>query len=97
MPQLPQTPTLKELLSKDELALESWGGIWAPAGTPAAVVEVLFNALQKLYNEPAVRTDHEAAGTAVSLSASPAEFRQFVEQETAKYDRLVKAIGLSTN
>ena len=97
LPQLPQVPTLKEAFSKDELALDSWGGIWAPAGTPAAAVDVLFQAFHKLYSDPAVRTDHEAVATFVSLSQSPAEFRQFMEQETAKYDRLVKAIGLTTN
>lgn len=95
--QLPNVPTLKEALGKDELVLESWGGIWAPAGTPAAVIDVLFRAYQKLYNDPAVRADHEAAGAFVSLNASPAEFSQFVAQETAKYDKLVKATNLNVN
>ena len=97
MPQLPNVPTLKEVLGKDELALESWGGIWAPAGTPAPVTDTLFKALQKLYNDPAVRSDHEAGGSFVSLSASPQEFRQYIELETVKYERLVKATGLNTN
>lgn len=94
--QLPNVPTLKEALGKDELAIESWSGIWAPAGTPAAVVDVLFRAYQKLYSDPAIRADHLAAGAAVALSESPAEFSRFVESETAKYQRLVKATGIST-
>lgn len=95
--QLPNVPTLKEALGKDELVLESWGGIWAPAGTPPAVVEVLFKAYQKLYADPALRAEHEAAGTLVSLSASPAEFTQFMMAETSKYERLVKATNLMVN
>ena len=95
MPQLPNVPTLKEAFGKDELALESWGGIWAPAGTPAPVLDVLFKAYVKLYSDPAIRVDHEAAGAPVSLSASPAEFSKFMETETAKYERIVKATGLS--
>jgi tripartite-type tricarboxylate transporter receptor subunit TctC len=97
LPQLPNVPTQKEALGKDELALESWSGIWAPAGTPDAVVDVLFKAFQKVYSEPAVRAENEAAGTFVSQNASPAEARRFVEQETLKYERLVKAVGLTGN
>ncbi len=95
MPQLPNVPTLKEAFGKDELALESWGGVWAPAGTPAAVIDLLFKAYTKLYSDAAIRADHEAAGAPVSLSASPAEFGKFMAQETAKYERIVKATGLS--
>ncbi len=97
LPQLPQVPTLREIFGKDELVLESWGGIWAPAGTPAAALDVLFKAYAKLYIDPAVRAEHEAAGAPVSLSASPAEFGKFMEAETAKYERIVKATNLATN
>lgn len=95
MAQLPNVPTLKEVFGKDELALESWGGIWAPAGTPAPVLDVLFKAYVKLYSDPAIRADNEASGALVSLNVSPAEFSKFVETETAKYERIVKATGLS--
>jgi len=97
LPQLPQVPTLKEALGKDELALESWGGVWVPAGTPAPVVDVLFKAFTRLFQDPQIRTDHESAGAYVALSASPAEYARFMETETAKFERLVKAIGLNTN
>ena len=95
MSQLPNVPTLKELFGKDELVIESWSGIWAPVGTPAPVLELLFKAYAKLYSDPAIRADHEAAGAPVSLSASPAEFSKFIDAETAKFERIVKAIGLN--
>lgn len=94
--QLPAMPTLREATGKDDLVIETWGGYWAPAGTPAAVVDVLFKAFQKLYADPAVRADQEAAGTLVSLSSSPAEFTREIAADTAKYERLVKATGLSS-
>jgi tripartite-type tricarboxylate transporter receptor subunit TctC len=97
MQQLPNVPTLKEVFGKDELVLESWGGIWAPAGTPPAVLDVLFKTYAKLYSDPTIRAEHEAAGAPVSLSASPAEFSKFMEAETAKYERIVKATGLNGN
>lgn len=92
---LPQVPTLKEATGKDELVLDAWSGFWAPAGLPAAVADVWFKALQQVYSDPPVRTEHEAAGTLVALSSSPAEFTRFIEAETVKYQQLVKATGLS--
>lgn len=94
---LPNVPTLKEALSKEELVIETWGGYWAPAGTPPNVVEVLFKALLKLSNDPATLADFEAAGATVSISASPADFSKEVSTDSLKYERLVKAIGLTNN
>ena len=95
MPAYPNLPTLREALGKDELAMDAWGGFWAPAGTPAEVVDVLFRAFAKLYQDPQVRADNEAAGSLVALSASPSEFHQFMESETLKFQRLVKSANLS--
>lgn len=95
--QLPQVPTLREALGKEELALSSWGGVWAPAGTPAEVVDVLFRAYRQTYADPAVRADHEAAGVLVELSASPADFGRFMAEETRKYERIVQAARLGTS
>jgi tripartite-type tricarboxylate transporter receptor subunit TctC len=94
---LPNVPTLKEALGKDDLVIETWGGYWAPAGTPAAVVDVLFKALQKLSNDPATLADFDAAGASLSVSASPADFTREVTADVLKYERLVKAIGLTNN
>jgi tripartite-type tricarboxylate transporter receptor subunit TctC len=95
--QLPNVPTLREAFGNDDLALESWGGFWVPAGTPPTTIDVLFRAFQKVYADPAVRADNEAAGSVIALSASPAEFSQFVAQETLKYEKLVKATNLGVN
>lgn len=95
--QFPNVPTLKEALGKDDLVLDSWGGIWAPAGTPPATVDTLFKAYQKVYEIADIVAFHNAAGSLVSLSRSPAEFTQFVSQEAVKYERLVRAINLVGN
>ncbi len=95
MPQFPNLPTLREALNNDELAMDPWGGFWAPASTPAEIVDVLFRAFQKVYQDPVVRADNEAAGSIIALSQSPAEFRQFMEAETIKFQRLVKAANLA--
>ena len=96
MPALPGVPTLAEVFKTQELALDAWFGLWAPAGTPPAIVDVLFKATVKAYEDPALRTDSEAVGAIVALSASPAEFTRFMQAETVKLDKIVKAANLTT-
>lgn len=96
MAAFPNVPTLVEVFRTSDLALVAWEGIWAPAGTPADVVDILFRALVKTYADAGVRADSEAAGATVSTSASPGEFTKFVEAETLKFEKLVKAANLRT-
>lgn len=92
---LPQVPTLLELLGSHDLVLDAWFGLWAPAGTPAETVQVLFKALHKSFEDAALRKETEASGTVVSLSPSPQDFAKFMQAETTKFDKLVKAAKLS--
>jgi tripartite-type tricarboxylate transporter receptor subunit TctC len=96
VPALPDVPTLVEALKAPELAVDAWFGLWAPAGTPAAVVDTVFKAVAKAHEDGALRKDTEAAGSLVALSASPAEFTKFIDAETLKFEQLVKAAKLST-
>ena len=91
----PNVPTLVETFGTPDLALDAWFGLWAPAGTPSRVVDALFKAVTKTYEDAALRADSEAAGAPIALSASPAEFTKFIEVETVKFERIVKAAGLS--
>jgi tripartite-type tricarboxylate transporter receptor subunit TctC len=95
MAALPNVPTLVEVFKTQDLALDSWFGLWAPAGTPPKVVDVLFEAVVKTYDDPTLRADSEASGAMVALSSSPSEFTKFMELETVKLDKLVKAAHLS--
>jgi tripartite-type tricarboxylate transporter receptor subunit TctC len=96
MAALPDVPTLVETFNTPDLALDAWFGLWAPAGTPKAVVDTLFAATGKAYADPALRADTESVGGLVALSQSPAEFTQFIEAETVKFRTLVKAAHLGS-
>jgi tripartite-type tricarboxylate transporter receptor subunit TctC len=91
---LPDVPTLVEALGSQDLALDAWFGLWAPANTPGSVVDTLFRAVTKAYEDPALRKETENDGAVVALSGSPAEFTRFVVAETAKFDKIVKAAHL---
>ena len=95
IPSLPDVPTLVEVLKAPDLALEAWFGLWAPAGLPPKVLDLLFKAVVKTYEDPTLRADSEAAGTPVALSSSPAEFTTFMQAETLKFEKIVKAAQLS--
>ncbi|MGE3863419.1 MAG: Bug family tripartite tricarboxylate transporter substrate binding protein, partial [Burkholderiaceae bacterium] len=82
-PSLPEVPTLREVFGRDDLVLDAWMGIWAPAGLPEPVRSKLFEALNRVQEDAALRAVYEKAGALVRSSASPAEFTRFIESETA--------------
>ena len=95
MSSLPDVPTLGEVLDAPDFALEAWFGLWAPAGLSPKVQDILFKAVVKTYEDPGLRADHEATGTPIALSSSPAEFTRFIQAETVKFEEIVKAAQLS--
>ena len=58
-------------------------------------MDILFKAVVKTYEDPSLRADSEAAGAPVALSSSPAEFTNFMQAETLKFEKIVKAAQLS--
>ncbi|MBX9715693.1 MAG: tripartite tricarboxylate transporter substrate binding protein, partial [Burkholderiaceae bacterium] len=90
--QFPKAPTVAEsgLPGYDATG---WHALFAPAGTPAAIVRQLSDAVVKGFKEPDVRDlfekqDLEAApGTPEALGA-------LVRSDATKWAKLIKAIGL---
>lgn len=91
---LPEVPTLKELYGEDLFVQESWGGLWAPANTPAPVIQQLFQATRKAFSDPELRAHYVAAGTEPELSESPEAFARFMKAETQKWSRLIQMAGV---
>ena len=93
--ELPDVPTLNELMKNDLTVQESWFGIWAPAKTPAPVLKQLHTALLKVAALPAIRSAYEAVGNEVVPSESPEAFAAFVKSETRKWADIVKLTGVT--
>ena len=93
LPSLPDTPTMKELYGDELCVQESWGGLWAPAGTPAPVIAKLFAATRQAMADPGLRAQFQAGGSEVELSASPEEFATFMKAESAKWAKLLQISG----
>ena len=99
LPQLPEVPTLHELMGKNELAVqESWFGMWAPAKTSPDIIATLYAAMRKTVGTPSVQAAFEAAGNEANLMGeSPQAFTAFVRSENRKWADVVKLTGVTTN
>lgn len=95
LPGLPQVPTLNEALGRTDLELDSWSGIWAPAGVPKPVVARLHAAFLKALNDPATRDFYQKAGAVIDPTPSPEAFDRFVADETTKYRQIVQKNHIS--
>ncbi|WP_051237362.1 tripartite tricarboxylate transporter substrate binding protein [Ottowia thiooxydans] len=71
--------------------LASVFGIFAPAGTPAAVVERLNAEVNKLLKDPDVRQRIEAAEN-VPTGGSAADFGRYIAAESAANARIIKQV-----
>ena len=88
-PQLPDVPTLKEIFGSDDLVLEAWSGLWAPAKTPAEIVRILHMAASRAAQENDIKALNDRMGAETAVTATPAEFTAFMRSETEKYARIV--------
>jgi tripartite-type tricarboxylate transporter receptor subunit TctC len=87
----PELPTIAEsgLPGYEVIA---WFGLFAPAGTPAAVIDRLNAEANKALAMPAVRENLMAQGFEL-MGGTVAEFAAFVRAEIEKWAKVVKATG----
>jgi len=86
-PALKGVPTVAETVPG--YAVESWYGLYAPAGTPADVVAKLNAAAKKAAQSPDFRKRIESEGLVVSAGA-PNELDAYVRGEEARWRKIVK-------
>jgi tripartite-type tricarboxylate transporter receptor subunit TctC len=94
------TPALSKLPTLEESGLKGfnvtiWHGLYAPKGTPKAVVDTVNAALKKAITNADFVKRQEALGAVVVGDArtSPAEHKKFVEAEINKWTPVIKAAG----
>jgi len=92
-PTLPDVPTIAESGVPGYEAV-NWWGIVAPAGTPKFALDKLHKELSAIQNSPETvkRFQAEAVDT---VQMSQSEFAQYLNQETAKWSRVVKEVGIT--
>ena len=83
---LPDVPTVAEAGVAGYEAT-SWIGLLAPAGTPQPLIDKLWEATSTAMQEPAVKDVLLRDGSDI-ITSKPAEFRQIIEHDYAKYGKL---------
>ena len=90
-PELPDVPTLGETVPGYEAS--AWFGIGAPKGTPKEIIDKLNKEVNEILAEPEMRKRLAELG-AVPIVATPEEFGKILEEETAKWEKVVKFAGI---
>lgn len=91
-PNLPEFPTVAELGFPGFEAI-SWFGLFAPAGTPAAVVSKVHQAAVKIVNDPEMRAKFAQLGLD-TVGNSPEELATVVKTDLPKWAKVIKEAGI---
>jgi tripartite-type tricarboxylate transporter receptor subunit TctC len=93
-PQYPDVPTFKE--SGYDIEGSAWYALFAPAGTPAAVVDPLAKAAIEAIRQPDVRQKLEPLGLEVT-GLGPAELATILRADYDKWGPVIRASGFKAD
>jgi tripartite-type tricarboxylate transporter receptor subunit TctC len=92
--ELPDVPTVAETVPGFEAS--AFFGFGVPKGTPKEIVDLLNKEINLALKDPGILAKlKELGGT--PISGSPADFGKVVADETAKWEKVVRAADLSIN
>lgn len=92
-PSLPYVPTIAETVISG-FDWDQWYGLFAPAKTPRAVVELLSKEMVRALAAPDIREKLAIRGSVAKSSATPDEFDRFLKVETDKVTRVIRDGGI---
>jgi len=90
-PSMPDLPSISETLPGFDV--KNWIGLFAPAGTPPAVVKKLHDEVAKIMQQPAVQKKLEAEG-AKYYAMTPEAFGAFQKKESVRWGKIIKSAGI---
>jgi tripartite-type tricarboxylate transporter receptor subunit TctC len=94
-PAAPDVPTVAEVTGNKDYDFTLWAGFFAPRGTPQPLIDRLNKENNKVVDDPDDNAHLEAAG-AVVTPMTVTQFKDFVQNESAKYLRVIKQTGVTS-
>ncbi|MBP6707044.1 MAG: tripartite tricarboxylate transporter substrate binding protein, partial [Achromobacter sp.] len=91
-PAFPDTPTLAEA-GLPGFRFASWHGVFAPRGTPAAVVDALAAAIAEAARDAGLRRQFQEQGITLDTRAGAA-FASFLDEQRESIETLAREGGL---
>jgi tripartite-type tricarboxylate transporter receptor subunit TctC len=89
---IPELPTLDEA-GVTGFDMDSWAGIFAPAGTPADIITLLNAELRKIIDSGEVKSNLGNVGFE-AFSSSPKELEDFVKVQLGKWGKMIRDAGI---
>ena len=96
LPMIADVPTVAESGLPGFQAI-TWFGLFAPAGTPAAIVTALNAEARRIFSDPAFQEKFLAPQMFESLAGPPEEFVAFIKSETDKWSKVIRDAGLKVH
>jgi tripartite-type tricarboxylate transporter receptor subunit TctC len=91
-PEFPELPTIGEFYAGYEVTI--WLALFAPTGTPDAVISRLRAAVAQSLAAPDVKERLNAAGGLEPFSSTPEEFTALIRRDYDKYGAVVKKMAI---
>lgn len=92
-PQAPNLPTAQEG-GVPELDASIWVGLFAPKGTPKAIVDRLYKETVEALKLPDVKARYASVAAAETIGMPPAAFHARVKKDAERYRKVIKAVGI---
>jgi tripartite-type tricarboxylate transporter receptor subunit TctC len=89
----PNVPTLAES-GLPGYEAGSWYGLFAPAGTPRAIVDRLNAETQRIFSDPAFRDRVLAPSFIYSIASSPEQFTARIQSDSAKWGKVIREANI---
>ncbi|MDL2271535.1 tripartite tricarboxylate transporter substrate binding protein [Desulfovibrio sp. OttesenSCG-928-I05] len=90
-PDFPNIPSAKEIGSDQRFSV--WNALYAPAGTPAEILDKIYDACKDLSKDPEAQKFVSGMG-AHFIDMTRAEFTDFVNAEYDKFGGIIKEAGI---
>ena len=91
---LPDIPAVNETLPGFEF--EPWWGLFAPAGTPREIVARLHGETVRALALQEIKSHYANLGM-TAVSSTPEQFSAYVQDEIARWAKVVKAAGIKAD
>jgi tripartite-type tricarboxylate transporter receptor subunit TctC len=90
----PDIPTIAES-GMTGFEFVSWYGLWGPKGLPADITAKLHAEVVKALAQPEVKERLSLLGFE-AIGSTPGAFATFIDEESAKYQRIIREAGIKT-
>lgn len=92
-PQAPDLPTAQEG-GIPELDASIWVGLFAPKGTPKAVIDRIYKETVEVLKLPDVKARYASVAAAETVGMPPAQFHARVKKDAERYKKIIQQVGI---